>query len=215
MATQLYADDWNNALPQTRVELPWGGWRVGTAAFGGRTGSLDVMGATTLGPRERPLNPYVGDRVFETRDTTSDVAVFRSPLDRGAGWIEGDLSQRPVESVYHAIGTSYALNDHGLEGLAQRTLVPKSGGPMPRIEDPSFTWLAASMPIYAFELDNDHAMHWHEPTTTHATLAFADLHVRLQVAVPNVLCEYENTTADYTFFPRRNAVVELEPGAFE
>jgi type II secretory pathway pseudopilin PulG len=215
MATQLYADDWKNGLPQTRVELPWGGSRIGTSAFGGRRGSLAVMGAATLGPADRPLNAYVDARTFATSDDASDLAVFRSPLDRGAAWIEGDQQQRPVESVYHAVGTSYVLNDHGLEGLAQRTLVPKAGGPMPRVEDTSFTWLAASAPIYAFELDNDHGMQW-TPSSgpVEATIAFVDLHVALRVPVPNRLCEYENTTDRYTFFPGRTMLGELAADPF-
>lgn len=212
VATQLYADAWNDSLPQTRVQLPWGGSRVGTSAFGGRRGSLDVLGAARLGPAERPLNSFIDARQFEVGDDTSDLPVFRSPLDRGAAWIEGDERETPVDSAYLATGSSYLLNDHGLEGLAQRTLVPKGGGRMPRIEQPSFTWLAASLPIYAFELDNDHGIRWGPGGAggaVEATMAFADLHVALRVPVPNQLCEYENTTDRYTFFPWRAMLGEL------
>jgi hypothetical protein len=67
------------------------------------------------------------------------------------------------------------------------------------VADPTKTWLIGSHTIYNFQQDSDRGERWYDPVRVQANLLFVDLHIRLTVPVPDVLCEVENTTVNYTF----------------
>ncbi len=204
VATSLYLSDFNNALPQMRSQRPWGEECISAAAFGGKRGQVPVYGLNQLGAHTRPLNSYLDlpDNPADDSKGRQELEAFRSPCDKGAAQtylgIEGFDK---AESIYDMTGSSYVLNDHGLDGEAQATLIPAGGGAMPEVADPSRTWLLGSAPIYAFQQDSDRGQQWYTQHATEANLCFVDMHVRIKVPVPDVLCEVENTTRDYTFMP--------------
>ncbi len=205
LATQMYLDANKGALPQMRLNVPEGGTDVRATLFGGKRGVLSAYNADSIGIGARPLNAFLSSTPSPVDDSQRVIEheVFRSPCDRGADDMALGLpGTSNVASMYDALGTSYVLNDHGLNGPGERTLVPPGGGRMPRVDHPTRTWLAASSPIYAFEFDGDRGQRWYSKDKTEANLAYVDLHVRVRVHVPNVLCEIENDTPDYTFMAR-------------
>lgn len=204
IATGVYLGDWREALPQTRVPVD-GGADVRATVFGGVRGALPVFGVSETGAADRPLNPYVaGDAALDDAGGAAvELPVFRSPCDRGAKetylGIEGFESPPTLAWM---MGTSYVLNDHGLDGEHQRTLIPEGGGRMPEVLDASRTWLAGSGPIYNFRQDTDRGMRWYGAERCAANLVFVDLHAELRVPVPDELCVVENETERYSFFAR-------------
>ena len=61
--------------------------------------------------------------------------------------------------------------------------------------------MIGSHTIYNFQQDSDRGQRWYWPRKAEANLAFVDLHVRIRLPIPDALCQVENTTHDYTFFP--------------
>lgn len=210
VATSLYLDDHNNALPQISVEVAPGVLSPVGALFGGKKGQLPFLGIDEFGAERRPLNRYLIDTPQpDSVDGVVEVDAYRSPLDKGAGDTGIPISQfSQTDSMYDLIGSSYTLNDHAPDtdpsGDAFPTLVPQNGGPMPLILDTSKTLLIASHPIYNYDDGQDRQHHWYgREGSANAEIAssvlFADFHVGLKLAVPDTRAD---TTPDYTFLPR-------------
>jgi prepilin-type N-terminal cleavage/methylation domain-containing protein len=202
LATGMYLGDFNNALPQTVLKVPDIGPFASGMLFGGKKGQLPMLGVDEIGAERRPLNPYVHQGLVppDAAPGSFPMEPFRSPLDRGAAEMYLPLPEYShPESLYDLLGTSYALNDHTLDGDFTRTLIPDGGGKMPEVADPTKTWLIGSHTIYNFQQDSDRGERWYDPERVQANLLFVDLHIRLTVPVPDVLCEVENTTVNYTF----------------
>ena len=200
----MYLGDYKNALPQTAVDSPDVGRWVCGLLFGGKKGDLPLLGVDTTGAERRPLNVYVhpGPVPPDSEPGVVQMEPFRSPMDKGAAEMYLPLPEYShPDSLYDLMGTSYALNDHSLDGDFYPTLIPSGGGPMPPIADPSRTWMIGSHTIYNFQQDSDRGERWYSPGSVEANLLFVDSHVRLRLPVPNVLCEVENTTVNYTFLP--------------
>jgi len=203
-ATAMYLADFKNCLPQVIAPLPQGGEAVVGALFGGKKGMLPVSGIDTIGAQRRPLNGYldVPQNPTDAETSPQELDAFRSPCDKGARQTNIPVAGfEQVESMYDLYGSSYVINDHGLDGDFQRTLIPATGGQMPDVVDTSKTWLLASNPIYCYEWDADRGQNWYSDKLTEATVGYVDGHVRVRVQIPNVICEVENTTRDYTFLP--------------
>ena len=202
LAATMYQNDYAGALPQSVIELPEGGTRIGGLLFGGKKGGLPLYGVDRFGPERRPLNGYVhaGTVPRDSERVAFEMEPFRSPMDKGATELPVPLPEfASPASMYDLMGTSYAINDHDLNGPGSATLIPATGGAMPPIADPSKTWLLGSQTIYTYDQDIDRGEYWYSPTSVEANLLFVDSHVRLKVPVPNALCDVENTTPDYTF----------------
>jgi prepilin-type N-terminal cleavage/methylation domain-containing protein len=202
VAASLYMNDYRGALPQTMVQDLPAGPQICGILFGGKKGQLPMYGVSGLGAAGRPLNSYVhADPVppDPVRGVTP-MEPFRSPLDHGAGQLPLPLPEYSTpDSMYDLMGTSYVLNDHDLNGPTFATLIPATGGAMPPVTLPSLTWMIGSQTIYNFDQDNDRQEQWYPGPGQHANLLYVDNHVRLTVHVPDVLCDVENTTPDYTF----------------
>ena len=211
VATQLYLDDHRGALPQVEIDL-FGTPTIIGALFGGSAGALPDgadFGLNTSGAASRPLNAYVlGDVPF---NEDAPVEPFRSPLDRG-----GDLSFVGAglrDSVYDALGASYAINDHAPDDdpFADPfpTLIPDGGGRMPSVLRTAETWVIATHPIYnddgaplASPLGAYRAMFWHDPASRQrleTNLVFLDGHARTGVEVARDTDLHIWETPDYRF----------------
>lgn len=204
VATTLYLGDFKNALPQTVVELPEGGQRVSGLLFGGKKGRLPLCGVDSVGPERRPLNAYVhlGPVPPDSEQTTFEMEPYRSPMDKGAEEMYLPLPEfSHPDSIYQLMGTSYVVNDHGLDGDYYPTLIPEGGGGMPVVADATKTWMIGSHTIYNYQQDSDRGERWYSPGLAQANLLFVDTHVRLVLPIPDVFCQVENTTPDYTFLP--------------
>jgi prepilin-type N-terminal cleavage/methylation domain-containing protein len=204
VATSLYLGDFKNCLPQMTGPLPQGGQGIVGGLFGGKKGAAPLCGFDRYGAEKRPLNGYLDSPVnpSDAESAPQSLEAFRSPCDKGAKQTHIPVAEfAQTESMYDLTGSSYAINDHGLDGDFQRTLIPAGGGQMPEVVDTGKTWLLGSSPIYAFEWDGDRGQQWYSEKTTEASLCFVDLHVKTMVPIPNIICETENTTRDYTFFP--------------
>lgn len=243
-ATLGYLAAWNNHLPQRSAEVFPGFESIIGALFGGKRGTLAGYGINEIGADERPLNAYlstsgyIGDHDGD-EEIGEDVPVFHCPLDRGT---PGDPAAGVPHStsLYDLVGTSYNLNDHALDSQGCWTLIParsppcagetvktRPGGPMPRVEDPSLTWMIGDQPIYNYELDpysnpsGDRHQRWHHHKPR-VNLAFVDGHVGIGIDVPGPGFadpatpddlppgEPNNTTPWYSFLPRSDW---LRPGA--
>lgn len=204
IATSLYLADFANCLPQMVGPLPQGGQGIVGGLFGGKKGTAPLWGFNQYGAERRPLNGYLQsqDNPTDAEDAPQSLDAFRSPCDKGAKQTHIPMAGfDQASSMYDLNGSSYVINDHGLDGDFQRTLIPQGGGRMPEVVDTTKTWLLASSPIYSFEWDADRGQQWYSEKTTEASICFVDLHVRTMVPIPNIICETENTTKDYTFFP--------------
>jgi prepilin-type N-terminal cleavage/methylation domain-containing protein/prepilin-type processing-associated H-X9-DG protein len=204
IATSLYLADSRNALPQTILQDPASGPWAAATLFGGKRGRLPLLGIDQMGPAERPLNQYVhGMDALTAADAGGlQAPAFRSPLDRGAEQLFLPLPEySSPDSIYDLLGSSYVLNDHTLDGDRFSTLIPERGGAMPTIADPTRTWMIGSHTIYNFQQDSDRGQRWYSPEQAVSNLLFVDGHARLRLRQPDVFCEVENTTADYTFLP--------------
>ncbi|MEO1129423.1 MAG: type II secretion system protein [Planctomycetota bacterium] len=210
---QMYITDFSEELPQMRVDaagepvtdksLPSD--NIGTL-FGGKLGSLPFFGIDRIGPERRPLNPYVWDDELPDDDSASaqdfELEVFRDPTDAG---LQDPLLASfgfDLSSAYELLGVSYVLNDHALDDdpgtELYPTLVPKEGGRMPRVADPTRTWLCGSQPIHNYDDGQDRGMRWGGTSQVVAHLLFVDLHAEARITVPEGIVQ---TTADYTFLP--------------
>jgi len=199
LATRMYLDENKDCLPQMRINFGEGSANIG-ALFGGKKGTLPVYGINEYGAERRPLNRYVVSGAVPP-DSSADpfeIDAFRSPCDIG-GNIPG-IGQ--VSSMYDLLGSSYTLNDHGLQSEQAATLVPLAGGKMPLIDTPTKTWVLGPHPIYNFQEDGDRGLRWYSrKDAVAANLLFADSHVGTGLPVPKGVV---NTTGDYTFMPRAN-----------
>jgi len=203
LATTMYLDDSGGALPQTFGDLTTGGQGVTGLLFGGKKGRLPLWGVDQIGPERRPLDGYVrtGSLPLDSETASIEMEEFRSPADRGAEELYIPIPEfSRTDSLYDLMGSSYVINDHSLDGDGFRTLIPESGGRMPFVQDPTRTWLIGSHTIYNFQQDSDRGERWYSPSRPEANLVYVDGHVRIKVRTPDVLCETENTTPDYTFY---------------
>ena len=195
-ATDAYLINWKDHLPQVAWEVGEGKKVIIGALFGGKRGTLPFFGIDQIGADQRPLNRYLAPDRFG-RD--EEVPFFESPFDQG-GRIPGIGH---IGSMYDAIGTSYVLNDHALQGEAFATLIPsqspdgRPGGRMPRIADETLTWVIAEHPIYNYQENGNRGHRWyHDQIKT--SLWFRDGHVGVGARVPEGII---NTTENYTFLP--------------
>jgi prepilin-type N-terminal cleavage/methylation domain-containing protein len=195
----MYFGDYDNTLPQVRVDVGGGYMANIGALFGGKKGTLQAFGIDTYGPERRPLNRYVFDADVppDSENIPFEMEAFRSPSDRG-GEIPG---VGHVDSMYDELGSSYTLNDHSLAGEDRVTLIPTAGGKMPYILTPTKTWMLGSYPIYNFQENGDRDNRWYNEKTVEANLLFADMHVGATLHIETGVV---NTTDRYTFLPRPN-----------
>lgn len=203
IAAGLYLNDFRGALPQTIVHDPSGPWATGVV-FGGKRGRLPLLGIDQTGPAHRPLNAYLhgSDGLSVSDGDGRQIRAYQSPLDRGAAELFLPLPEySSPDSIYDLLGSSYVLNDHTLDGDRYPTLIPPGGGPMPGIADPTRTWMIGSHTIYNFQQDSDRGQRWYSPEQAMSNLLFVDGHVKLRLRQPDIFCEVENTTPDYTFLP--------------
>jgi len=211
VATSLYLDDHNNALPQVVVEVAPGFSSPIGALFGGKKGQLPFLGIDEYGAERRPLNSYLVDRepIPDSEQAVQEMPEFESPLDRGADDTGLPIPQfSRTDSMYDMIGSSYTLNDHAPDDDPSRdvlpTLVPQTGGPMPPILDTTRTLLIASQTIYNYDDGGDRMQHWYgkqgrSSAEISASVLFADFHVGVRLPVPD---DQGATTPDYTFLPK-------------
>ncbi|MBL1217018.1 MAG: DUF1559 domain-containing protein [Planctomycetes bacterium] len=183
VALTMYLSDFPDTLPQD-------GSGIG-ARFGGKAGwlKIDDFVDLTVGADVRPLNRYLR----QTRPRPDDLMpVFADPSDTGQQdpWLA-------IENMYDAVGTSYTLNDHDLDGDASWTLIPPGGGKMPYITQPSKTWVLGDMPIYNYQDGNDRRQRWHF-NKVRVNLAFVDGHITTSI---DLNPEDGMRTSDYTFWP--------------
>lgn len=192
----LYFNEFPETLPQLRISIGTGTANIG-ALFGGKRGTLPAYGINQYGAERRPLNRYLdlGAIPPDSENIPIELEVYRSPCDVG-GNIPGIGS---VQSMYELLGSSYTLNDHGLQGEAFATLIPTAGGKMPLCVTPTKTWVLGPHPIYNHQEGGDRGLRWYGRKTASANLLFLDLHVAGLFDVPAAVV---NTTADYTFLPR-------------
>lgn len=228
-ATTAYLATYKDHLPQTIGTNPFTGQDevIGTL-FGGRRGSLPMFGVDQVGADKRPLNKFISGTVIVDNDMSDgnqeDIPVFQCPLDRGQPAQPPFLPQ--VDEMYEFVGSSYILNDHTLDSEDHATLVPKRtgvddpatpeneakpGGRMPKVEDPSKTWMLGDIPIYNYQQGGDRQQRWHRgrKAECECNLCFVDGHVGPNFTVPQSTfgpggCIVENTTVNYTFLPSRN-----------
>lgn len=210
IATSLYLDDHNNALPQISVEVVPGFDSPVGALFGGKKGELPFLGINEYGAQRRPLNSYLvaRDVLPDTLPGVVEMEEFESPIDRGAGDTGVPIPEyAQTESMYDLIGASYTLNDHAPDtnpaGDDFPTLVPQSGGPMPPIRDTTKTLLIATHTIFNYDDGQDRQTHWFSKqgksnAEISANVLFADFHVGMRLDVSE---DREHTTPDYTFLP--------------
>ena len=207
----MYLGEYPDQLPQMRVDPGTGqpvqgsaGANIG-ALFGGKKGTLPFYGINEVGPQRRPLNEYVfeGDIVPDSNPASADIEmeIFRDPGDRGVSdpFLEGQGLD--TSSTYDLLGSSYNLNDHALDtnpaGDDHPTLIPREGGKMPLVDDPSRTWLLGDQPIYNYDDGGDREQHWHFGRVS-ANLLFVDMHVDSNLQVEEGIV---NDAAEYTFLP--------------
>lgn len=202
VALAMYQNDYPDRLPQVRVNVGGGQTANIGSLFGGKKGTLPFFGINEFGAERRPLNRYLstGEVQGDSIEGRAEVVAFQSPADIG-GDIPGVGNFR---SLYDALGSSYTLNDHALNGDSAWTLIPPQGGKMPRIDTPTKTWVLASHTIYNFQEGGNRNLRWYGRNVSNrasaaANLLFADGHVKSMVDVPVGVV---NTTGQYTFLPQ-------------
>ncbi|MCH8165989.1 MAG: type II secretion system protein [Planctomycetes bacterium] len=238
-ATLAYRAAWNDHLPQVAAEVAPGVEAIVGALFGGKRGELAFYGINDIGADRRPLNTYLGPDAWRSDDDGDEyidehVPAFLCPLDRGLP-AQPPFYPDHVLTMYDYIGTSYTLNDHALDGEGCWTLVPartpscdatgRLGGKMPRVEQPTKTWMIGDLPIYNYQVEpwagglpGDRLQRWHFKKVQ-VNLAFVDGHVGAGITVPRSSDDDgdgqidQNTTRFYTFLPSRDWLepLRLEP----
>ncbi len=211
MGLTTYIGDYNNQMPQVRVDGFSGnivrgsnGSNIGSL-FGGKLGTLPFFGIEKIGAQRRPLNRYVTDDAVPRDDSESakgfQMPIFDDPSDKGTddpfipeGFEKG--------SMYDLVGTSYNLNDHALDDSPGEeihpTLIPRRGGKAPNVATPTKTWVLGDQPIYNFDDNGDRQQRWHFGAVR-ANLLYMDMHVEMGLGVPTGIV---NTTGEYSFLPR-------------
>lgn len=202
MATSDYLTRWNNHLPQMAWDVGGGQMQIIGALFGGKKGQLPFYGINEVGAVRRPLNRYVRPGVLDMDPKSREIIQmeeFLSPLDTG----QPDTGFGAATTLYDYLGSSYTLNDHANTSEAHWTLVPRvgpdgtPGGRMPRVADPTKTWLLAEHPIYNYQEGGDRGQAWYAGNVK-AAMIFVDGHTRASVPIPP---QPVNTTPDYTYLP--------------
>jgi len=215
-----YLADFDDRLPQVRVDGFGGnpvqgesGANIGSL-FGGKKGTLPFFGIDAIGPQRRPLNSYVWDADMPPDSSEGseryEIPVFQDPSDRGTEdpFIPPGFD---TTSVYNLVGTSYNLNDHALDSTPGEetipTLIPRRGGRMPQVANPTRTWVLGDQPIYNFDDAGDRNQRWHFHDVR-ASLLFVDMHAEMGVEVDEGVV---NDTPRYTFLPRPDWVERPPP----
>lgn len=205
-----YTGQYLDRLPQMRVD-PAGNPTTGSngdnigSLFGGKKGKLPFFGIDQIGPQRRPLNQFVTDvdlpRDADASSDTFELEVFEDPADRGTQDEMLSGAGFDTTSMYNLVGTSYNLNDHALDtnpaDEPYPTLIPERGGKMPRVANPSRTWLCGDQPIYNHDDGGDRGQKWHG-NKLRANLLFVDMHVGVGL---DVAPGQTQTTPEYTFLP--------------
>jgi prepilin-type N-terminal cleavage/methylation domain-containing protein len=206
LGLSMYIDDNRNCLPQILVSAFGNPPAPIGALFAGKKGQLPFYGIDQYGAERRPLNNYLHQYTVppDADPGIHEVPEFRSPVDKGAETTGVPPPFDRTESMYDMIGASYTLNDHTLSGEQYATLVPSAGGQMPPIFNTSRVWVVATHPIYNHQQDGDRGMRWYSKHKVQANILYLDFHARMQVTVPNIPGQVENTTPDYTFLPQPN-----------
>lgn len=216
-----YLADYRDQLPQVRVDSSGtpvrgpSGDNIGSL-FGGKKGKLPFFGIDRVGAQRRPLTKYVMDNEIPRDDAPGsekfETPIFRDPSDAGAELPFLAGSGLPTSSMYELLGTSYNLNDHALDtdpgDEPYPTLIPEIGGRMPKIAQPSRTWLLGDQPIYNYDDGGDRGQRWHLGGVR-ANLLFADMHAAIGLPVPEGQVQ---TTSDYTFLPRGDWLEQFGAG---
>lgn len=228
VGVRQYLTDHDERLPQMWIDPATGeplprtdtsAVHVGTL-FGGKAGVLPFYGLDRIGASRRPLNPYVGytDATPDERVNAlsgearlaaiTETELFRSPLDNGGKFVDafggaGDWGQLD-RTMYNAVGTSYALNDHALDddpgAECIPTLVPLRNpatgyvardGRMPDVATPNRTWLIGTASVYNYDetqtaegVLSDRGLAWFRDEVR-ASLLFVDLSVRTSLPTPS------------------------------
>jgi prepilin-type N-terminal cleavage/methylation domain-containing protein/prepilin-type processing-associated H-X9-DG protein len=209
VASTAYVDDFRGALPQVLVDAGGPEPSPVGALFAGKKGVLPFLGINEYGAQRRPLNRYLGvdDPAPDAQPGVQEVEPARSPIDRGAESTGLPIPEfERTDSMYDFIGVSYSLNDHAPDDDPTRdavpTLVPPTGGRMPRVERPSLTVLIGTQSLYNYDDGNDRGMRWFGSSQGSgeilANVLFLDAHVGLRLPVPE---DRASTTPDYTFLP--------------
>ncbi len=203
---QMYWNDFDRQMPQAKGPLPQGGEDIIGALFAGKKGQLPFFGIDELGAERRPLNRYMNSNPVppDAEPGIAPMEAFRSPVDKGAtntGVPIPGLDR--TDSMYDLVGSSYTLNDHVVGDETAATLVPRGGGKMPIVRNPSKTWAIGTHPIYNYDSPDatDRGMQWFVKNQTQANLLFVDLHVKMRVKVDPALNTKNPETPDYTFLP--------------
>ncbi|MEM8756281.1 MAG: prepilin-type N-terminal cleavage/methylation domain-containing protein [Planctomycetota bacterium] len=208
IGTSQYLVDHRDALPQLLVDTGGPEPSPVGSLFAGKKGRLPFFGINEFGAERRPLNRYLvsGTPIPDSADAVAEVEEFESPLDRGAGNTGVPIPEfASTESMYDLIGASYALNDHAPDEVpgidAVPTLVPPTGGRMPRIDNTTKTLVVTTHTGYNFDDAGDRETRWFRGrgpgAEISANMLFADFHVGLRLPVE----PGEVTTPDYTFLP--------------
>lgn len=215
----MHLADHKDWLPQVRADFagniypPPQASTIGSL-FAGKKGALPIYGIDRLGADARPLNRYLG-----SYGPDDEVEICQDPSDQGTtdpglAYLQQQLGLNlDTSNMYDLVGTSYNLNDHALETIqgadAYPTLIPKDGGRMPDVQNPSRTWLVGDQPIYNFEDAGDRGQRWHNNKVI-ASLLYVDMHA--DIGVP-VAAGAVNTTDRYTFLPRHDWLEQYETPA--
>ncbi|MBX3357670.1 MAG: type II secretion system protein [Phycisphaeraceae bacterium] len=196
VALTMYLNDFDQTLPQVRIDVGDGFTANIGALFGGKKGTLPAYGINDYGAERRPLNRYIltGDFPSDNETGTFEIEAYKSPCDKG-GLVPG---MGFVTSMYDLLGSSYTLNDHDLGGEQNATLIPTPGGKMPFVSQPTLTWVLGSHPIYNYQENGNRGQFWYTDKEVQANLLYLDLHVGKNRHVPQGVV---NTTREYSFLP--------------
>ncbi len=209
VALHTYFGDFGETMPQRLGPMPDGTVQVVPPLFGGTIGQAPIFGMNTVAASERPLNAYVAPQISGDHEADGvtgrfvDIPVYRSPCDRGMPATGFPAPLDTTDSTYRLFGTSYTLNDHGLDAITTPTLIPWGGGKIPPVRQPSRTWSMAAWPIYNFAGGVDRNIRWYRSnpargSTIQTNMQFLDGHVKISVNVPPGLV---HETPDYSFMP--------------
>ncbi len=237
-AITMYLSDSNDRLPQVRIDFSTGEPVSGSAGsnigslFGGKRGSLPGFpgfdfGISNLGADRRPLNTYLTTDGFGPDDPDNgfivEVEVFECPADEGTNDPTLASMGFDTSNMYDLIGTSYNLNDHAVDDSPgdepYPTLIPKDGGRMPSVRNPSKTMLAGDQPVYNYDDGQDRGQDWHSSGSgqIRANMLFVDTHVDLGVLMPEwndeLPLEFMHTTTEFTYLPSPNWIERLNAGS--
>jgi prepilin-type N-terminal cleavage/methylation domain-containing protein len=198
----VYISD-HRALPQRKAPFPMLGGPeiVHGLVHGGRRGSTPFLAMDSIHPADKPLNPYLYPDLGADTSPDIDLPIFRSPCDRGTRDTGLPPPWNTSENLYALYGSSYALNDKGLQAPDQVTLIPRGGGKLSNISTPTRTFLMGSWPIYNFGMNVDRGTRWYSQSAdhgpVHANLLMADYSAKVVTVPVGTVME----TSEYRFMP--------------